>query len=122
MWHVGVTAPPGTNDYTATFEVFVVNTTNGQEVPGSGSGPFVLRWTSVPDGRPQLQITALPAANGILITWPAGATNWTLVSCSNPVSGSWVSLDPDSVVSAEPSAVRLKTTAVQQFYRLQRNP
>ena len=35
MWHVGVTAPPGTNTYTATFEVYVVNTDTGLEVPGS---------------------------------------------------------------------------------------
>ena len=81
MWHVGVTAPPGTNTYTATFEVYVVNTDNGLEVPGSSSGPFVLNWTDVPDGRPQLNIAALTPGQ-VQLTWPASATNWTLVSAS----------------------------------------
>ncbi len=122
MWHVGVTAPPGTEDYSATFEVYVVNTTTGQEVPGSGSGPFVLHWTSIPDGRPQLQISALAAPASIVVTWPVTATNWSLVCSSNLVSGPWVPLDPENVVSSEPSAVQVKRAAEQQFYRLQRNP
>ncbi len=121
MWHVGVTAPSGTNRYSATFEVFVMNTTTGQAVPGSSSGPFVLEWTSVPDGRPQLNITAQAGGN-VLITWPPSATNWVLVCSSNLISGPWVPVDTQAVVSQGPSAVSLKPTVVQQFHRLQRNP
>ena len=55
--------------------------TTGLEVPGSSSGPFVLNWTDVPDGRPQLNIAAL-APGQVQLTWPASATNWTLVSAS----------------------------------------
>ena len=108
MWHVGVTAPPGTNNYSATFEVYVVDTSTGQEVPGSSSGPFVLNWTSVPDGRPQLNMAA-NNPNGVMITWPASATNWTLVSSADLTSGNWtpvtnlpVALDSQAAVYFEP--------------------
>jgi hypothetical protein len=57
------TAPPGTNNFSATFEVYVLNTATGREVPGSSSGPFVPNWTDAPDGRPQLNIaTNLPGS------------------------------------------------------------
>jgi hypothetical protein len=121
MWHVGVTAPPGTNTYSATFEVYVVNTATGQEVPESSSGPFELRWTSVPDGRPRLNIAAQPAG-GIVITWPASATNWTLVTASNFVFGPWAPVDAKDVGISEPYAVYRPGAVGQQFYRLQRNP
>jgi hypothetical protein len=121
MWHVGVTAPAGTNSYSTTFEVYVVNTATGREVPGSGSGPFVLQWTCVPDGRPELNITVQPA-EGLLLTWPASATNWTLVCSSNLVSGPWVPADPQAVVFSGPSNVCFTCAAVQQFYRMERKP
>ncbi len=52
MFHPTVAAPPGTNSYAATFEVYLLGTTTGQEVPNSSSGPLVFNWTNVPDGRP----------------------------------------------------------------------
>ena len=52
MFHPVFAAPPGTNSYSATFEVYLLDTTTGQEVPGSSSGPLVFTWTDVPDGRP----------------------------------------------------------------------
>ncbi len=73
MFHPGVTAPPGTNTYAATFEAFLVNTSTGVEVPGSSTGPFTLNWTTVPDGRPALNI-----AQKMVIAWPATATNCVL--------------------------------------------
>jgi hypothetical protein len=121
MWHVGVTAPAGTNSYSATFEVYVVNTATGREVPGSGSGPFVLRWTSVPDGRPALNIAPQVGA-GLLVTWPASATNWTLVCSSDLAAGVWTPVDPQDVVTNGPSALNFKREAKQQFYRLERKP
>jgi hypothetical protein len=121
MWHVGITAPPGTHNYSATFEVYVVNATTGQEVPGSSSGPFVLQWTSVSDGRPQLSITA-QGTDEILLSWPASATNWTLVTSTNIGSGNWTPMNAEQVVFTGPTSADLKRQAIQQFYRLHRNP
>ena len=121
MWHVGVTAPPGTNNYSATFEVYVVDTTTGQEVPGSSSGPFVLNWTSVPDGRPQLNMAA-DDPNGVIITWPASATNWTLVSSADLTSGNWTPVTNLPVAFNGQSAVYFEPSAPAQFFRLLRNP
>ena len=121
MWHVGVTAPPGTNTYSAAFEVYVLDTTTGQEVPGSSSGPFVLNWTSAPDGRPSLNIAA-DDANGVIITWPASATNWTLVSSEDLASGDWTAVTNPPVALNGQSAVSFEPAAPLQFFRLQRNP
>jgi hypothetical protein len=121
MWMLAVTAPPGTNNYSATFEVYVANSTTGQEVPGSSSGPFVLNWTDVPDGRPQLTV-APNLANGIVVSWPASATNWTLVSAADLTSGIWTPLTNLPVAFNGQSAVSLGRGAPQQFFRLLRNP
>jgi len=121
MWHFGVTAPPGTNSSSAEFEIYVVNTDTGEEVAGSSSGPFVLKWTEVPDGRPALAISR-GATNGIVVTWPASATNWTLNSATNLCSTNWTTVT-NSVLSLDfQSAVRLDGLAAQQFFRLRRNP
>ena len=120
MWHVGVTAPPGTNTYSATFEVYVVNTDNGLEVPGSSSGPFVLNWTDVSDGRPQLNIAAL-APGRVQLTWPASATNWTLVSASTLNASSWSVVTNTPVTLNNQCAVALNAAAPAQFFRLKLN-
>ena len=120
MWHVGIAAPPGTNTYTATFEVYVVNTETGGEVPGSSSGPFVLDWTDVPDGRPQLDIAA-PAPGRVRLTWPASATNWTLVSASTPDASSWSAVTNAPVAFNNQSTVTLNAAGTAQFFRLKLN-
>jgi hypothetical protein len=121
MWHIGVTAPPGTNSYSATFEIYVVNTDTGEEVAGSSSGAFVLNWTDVPDARPALAIS-LAATNGVVLTWPASATNWSLVSSTNLCSTNWTAVT-NTVLSLDgQSAVSLEGLAAQQFFRLRRNP
>ncbi len=117
MWHVGVTAPPGTNTYAATFEVFVVNTDTALEVPGSGSGPFVLNWTDVPDGRPQLDIT-VPAPGLIQLAWPATATNWTLVSTPTPTTSSWSDVTNQPVVLDGQRTVTLQAPGVGMLFRM----
>ena len=120
MWHVGVAAPPGTNTYTATFEVYVVNTDNGLEVPGSSSAPFVLNWTDVSDGRPQLNIAA-PAPGQVQLTWPASATNWTLVSASTLNASSWSVVTNTLVTLGNQFSVTLNAAAPAQFFRLKLN-
>jgi hypothetical protein len=120
MWHVGVAAPPGTNTYTATFEVYVVNTDNGLEVPRSSSGPFILNWTDVPDGRPQLNIAA-PAPGQVQLTWSASATNWTLVSAYTLSAPNWSAVTNTPVTFNNRFAVTLNAAAAAQFFRLKLN-
>ena len=120
MWHVGITAPPGTNTYSATFEVFVVNTDTGREAPGSSSGPFVLNWTDVPDGRPQLNIAALVPGQ-IQLTWPASASNWKLLSASVLNTPNWSAVTNAPVTFNNQFTVTLNTTETAQLFRLKLN-
>jgi hypothetical protein len=121
MWHVGVAAPPGTNQYSATFEVYVVNTTTGLEVPGSSSGAFDLSWTTVPDGRPPLRIAPNPGG-GTVISWPGTSADWTLVSSTNLASSDWVPVSEPAVPANGQFTVYIESGSLQKFYRLQRNP
>ncbi len=120
MWHVGVTAPPGTNTYTATFEVYVVNTETGLEVPGSSSEPFILNWTDVPDGRPQLNIAAAGPGH-VQLTWPTSATNWTLVSASTLNAPDWSALTNAPVSLNNQFTVTLNAAETARFFRLKLN-
>ncbi len=120
MWHVGIAAPPGTNTYTATFEVYVVNTETGLEVPGSASGPFVLEWTDVPDGRPLLNIAALVPGQ-VQLTWPASATNWTLVAASTLKASSWSAVTNTPARLDNLLTVTLSGGERAQFFRLKLN-
>jgi len=120
MWMLAATAPPGTNSYSATFEIYVADAT-GQEVPGSSSGTFVLTWTDVPDGRPQLNI-AVSATNSLVVSWLASATNWALVSTTNLTSLNWAPVTNSPVTLNGQAAVYLEGAAPQQFFTMRRNP
>ena len=121
MWHVGVTAPPGTNTYTATFEVYVVDTGTMLEVPGSSSPPFVLEWTDVPDGRPQLNITA-NSSGQVRLAWPATATNWSLVSASTPNPSSWSTVTNQPVILDGQRTVTLAPSEASRAFRMRYTP
>jgi hypothetical protein len=124
MWHMPVTAPPAppgkTNYYSARIEIYVVNTDTGEEVTNTGTR-FVLTWSDVPDSRPALTIN--PAAtNKLTVTWPASATNWSLVSATNLSLTNWTMVTNTVFLLDNQSAVRLDGLAAQQFFRLRRNP
>ncbi len=122
MWHVGVAAPPGTNTYFATFEIYVFDTAAGAEVPGSSSGPFELNWTCVPDGRPQLSIAASPP-NGVVLLWPARAINWLPVCAAEMTSTNWTLATTNAPVLLDGQcAIYVDSPLTNQFFRLQRNP
>jgi hypothetical protein len=121
MWHIGVAAPPGTNNYAATFEIFVMDTTSGQPVTNSSSGPFLLEWTCVPDGRPELTIAAT-ATNHVVLTWPASATNWLLVSAPDAAARVWTTNTAPVTTNNARATVVLSNAAPQQFFRLQHHP
>ena len=114
MFHPVVSGPPGTNGYTATFEAFLVDTTTGEEVQNSSSGPLIFNWTNVSDGRPVLNLS-----QKIVVAWPsATTTNWVLESATSPNATTWTSVtNAPVIVDGQPSVV-LDQTAVQQYFRM----
>ena len=121
MWHVGVTAPPGTNTYDATFEIYVVDTGTGLEVPGSSSAPFVLDWTDVPDGRPPLNIAA-QAPGQIRLAWPASATNWAPACASTLSAADWLDVTNEPVILEGLCTVVLDPSETCLFFRMRLKP
>lgn len=118
MFHPVVAAPSGTNGYTATFEVYLLDTTTGQEVPNSSSGPLVFDWTNVSDGRPALSLT-----QRIVVAWPsATTTNWVLESASTVNATTWTTVTNTPVtVDGQPSVI-LNGSATQQYFRMRYVP
>ena len=121
MWHFGVTAPPGTNTYAATFDIYVLNTTTGAPVANSSSGMFELLWTCVPDGRPELTI-ARASNNHLVVSWPVPAVNWFLVSSTNLTSAAWFTNTSSVTTNGNLATVLLSNSVPRQFFRLQHLP
>ena len=118
MFHPAFTAPPGTNSFTATFEVYLLDTTTGLEVPNTSSGPLVFDWTNVPDGRPVLNL-----AQRIVVGWPTGTTtNWLLESASTANSATWNAVTNQPVTVDSQLCVVLEGTATQQYFRMRYVP
>ena len=117
MFHPGVTAPPGTNPISATFEAFLVDTSTGREVPGSGTGSFVLNFTNVSDGRPVVNLTAK-----IVVAWPASASHWVLEATDNVPSSHWTLITNAPVTLDGQLVVLLEGSAARKFFRLRRAP
>lgn len=113
MFHPCVTAPPGTNTYWATFEAFLANTATGLAVPDSASEPFTLHWTSVPDGRPALNI-----GQRIVIAWPVSVTNGVLECASTMPASSWTPLTNVPVMLDGQPAVILNPSEAKKFFRM----
>lgn len=118
MFHPVVTAPPGTNNYSATFEVYLVNTATDQEVANSASTPFELNWTDVSDGRPAL--TASPGqGQEIVIAWPAGTTtNWVLASSSSLSDAAWTTVTNTPTTTNGQPCVIINHNASQEYFRM----
>jgi hypothetical protein len=117
MFHPCVTAPAGTNTYTATFEAFLVDTTTGVAVPGSSTGPFLLNWTTVPDGRPVLNIS-----RKIVIEWPASVTNYVLEYTDALPSSTWMRVTNTPVMLDGQPAVILDINEAEMFFRMSPGP
>jgi hypothetical protein len=113
MFHPVFTAPPGTNSYSATFEVYLLDTTTGLEVPGSNSGSLVFTWTDVPDGRPSLNI-----GSRVVVFWPPSATSWALEGTDTLPSGTWTPVTNASVILDGQSAVVLDPGDPRKFFRM----
>jgi hypothetical protein len=117
MFHPGITAPPGTNVLTASFELFVAATDSGQELPGSSSGPLVFSWTNVSDGRPTLEI-----ALKLVVAWPSSAEGYLLESADSPDASTWTTITNTPVLIEGESAVVLDAAAASKFFRLREAP
>lgn len=113
MFHPAVTAPPGTNGYEATFEAYLANATTGEILPGTSTGPFILRWTNVPDGRPSLDIRRV-----IQISWSASSQGWTLEQTDDLGSPSWQPVEVEPLVWNGQWTVLIEPQSQHKFYRL----
>jgi len=118
MFHPAVTAPPGTNGITATFEVYLLDTTTGLPVPNSSSARLVLDWTNLSDGRPALGI-----AQKVVVAWSAATTtNWVLEAASSAHATTWTFVTNTPVImDGEPCAI-LDSDAAQQYFRMRYFP
>jgi hypothetical protein len=117
MFHPGVTAPPGTNALSAVFEAYLLDTTTGEEVPGSSTGPFALNWTNIPDGRPELALD-----QKIVVSWPSTATNWVLEAADSPAAGVWSTVTNAPVMINGQPAVVLDRNDAGKFFRMRLGP
>lgn len=117
MFHPAVTAPPGTNRYRAVFEAYLVDRTTGQPIPQSSTGPFVLEWTNVPDGRPVLDI-----ALRVQIRWPAASGSWVLEQSRDLSSGQWEPVGVEPMQLGESLVVWVAPSNGAKFYRLRPAP
>ncbi len=122
MFHPVVTAPPGTNAYSATFELYLVDTNSIQELTNSTSGPLVFSWTSMPDGRPCLSF-GQNATQPMAVVWsPSTATNWVVEYSDSITATAWVTVTNLSTVGNNQPCVLADPTARRQFFRMRRIP
>jgi hypothetical protein len=117
MFHPGVTAPPGDSAITATFELYLASSDTGQELPDSGSGPLVLSWTNVSDGRPALEIGI-----ALVVAWPASTTGYVLESADSADTGPWTAVTNSPVMIDGEPAVVLEPGAASKFFRMRQLP
>ena len=111
----------GTNAYTATFEVYLLDTASGQEITNSSSGPLVFNWTDVSDGRPALSLAVQGA--GIVVSWPsATTTNWVLESATTVNAGTWTAVTNNPVMAGGQMSVALARSGPQQYFRMRYLP
>lgn len=117
MFHPAVTAPPGTNALSATFEAYLVDTQSGAEIPGSSTGPFVLHFTNVSDGRPALDI-----APRMIVFYPLDATNWVLEGTDTLPNGTWTDVTNAPVMLEGRAAVVIESGDPRRFFRMRLAP
>lgn len=114
MFHPLFTAPPGTNELTATFEAYLLDTATGEEVPNSSSGDLVFNWTTAPDPRPVLRV----ASGGLSISWAASGLTWKLESCETLDSPTWTTVTNLPQIGEGETSVSLPADSTRRFFRL----
>jgi uncharacterized repeat protein (TIGR03803 family) len=86
-------------------------TTSSGGVGGAGT---VFRLTIVPDP----QLTIIPSAANVVLTWPTNATGFTLQSTMNLSSPVWTAVSPAPIVVNGQNTVTNPINGTQQFFRL----
>lgn len=118
MFHPCFTAAPGTNSFTAEFEVYLANTSTGQEVPGSSTGALTFNFNNLSDGRPALNL-----AQRMVVGWPEPATtNWVLECAATPNAMAWTTVTNVPVMLEGQQAVVLDICSGQEFFRMRYVP
>jgi hypothetical protein len=118
MFHPAFTAPPSTNNLTATFEAYLLDATTGLEVPNSSSGPLVFNWTNVSDGRPSLTL-----AQKVVVGWAATTSvNWILESAPAANATTWTEVTNVPVTVDGQPCVVLEGNTAQQYFRMRYVP
>jgi hypothetical protein len=117
MFHPGVTALPGTNGLTATFELYLASIDTGEELAGSISGPVTLNWSNVSDGRPNLDISIK-----LVVAWPPDTEGYLLESSDSADATSWNVVTNTPVFIDGTPAVVLDADAATQFFRMRKAP
>jgi hypothetical protein len=118
MFHPVVAAPPGTNSYTATFEVFLRDIATGEPAAGSSSGPLEFHLANVSDGRPTLALS-----QGMILTWPLSTpTRWVLESALTPDAVVWAEVTNAPITIDDRLCVTIDGDAAEQFYRMRYVP
>lgn len=114
MFHPCFTAAPGTNKYSAEFQAYLVDMTTGEEVADSASDVVTFHWTTVPDGRPALEL-----GQRIVILWPeTTATNWSLEGTESLDGSDWTDAT-NAMTSVEgKSAIVLESGDARRFFRM----
>lgn len=117
MFHPAFTAPPGTSALSATFEAYLLDRATGAEVPESSSGPFVLNFANVGDGRPKLSLESR-----IAVFWPPDTTNYVLEATDTLPDGTWTRVTNETMVIDGQSAVLLAPGEARRFFRMRLAP
>lgn len=116
MFHPGVAALPGSGSYQASFEAVLVNSTTGAEVPGSGTGPFEMNWTTASDGRPVVSI-------GLKVVVAYPDTPGYILECAKMLEGgSWSAVTNPPVIIDGQLSVVLDPSEASRFYRMRQAP
>jgi hypothetical protein len=116
MFHPCVAATAGTNVHAAAFEAILADSLSGIEIPGTGTGPFELNWTTVPDGRPSLQIGYKVAISCRV------DSGWVLEASDALPAATWVTVTNSPVMIDGQSTVVLESSQGRKFYRMRRLP
>jgi uncharacterized repeat protein (TIGR03803 family) len=93
------------------------NTLYGTAYYGGSSGDGTVFSLSLPASAPQL--TIIPSAASVILTWPTNAAGFTLQSTTNLLPpAAWTTVSPDPVVVNGQNTVTNLISGAQQFYRL----
>jgi len=117
MFHPGVTVPPEVETYSATFEAYLADGVTGDELAGTGTGPFTLNWTGLSDGRPLLTLS-----QKVVIAWPEATTGYVLEAAEAVDAADWNVVTNTPVVVDGESVVIMDATAGPQFFRMRAQP